>query len=148
MARGWIFLIATVLSFFGMLANALEIFALLTQKKDWPWGVSQLVASVFAWSAYFAMGDAWTSRGRMRRGRLIAGTIAALVALSGGGAFLFEPTDSMGTSKWLVIALALMMHAAYVLPAVLLAIWMLVSLTRAERRRVTCTAQPSDPGTV
>lgn len=126
--RAWIFFTATVLSAAGFYFNFVEVLHFLLQA--WWAGLLLLVTSVYAWIAYFAMGSAWIAREAISRVWPTTGTLAALLALNGGGSAFV-----MGKAYSPIIML---LQAAPVMPAVLMAAWMTITYLRPAK----ATPQP------
>jgi hypothetical protein len=108
------------LSAAGFYFNLIEILTFLF--LTWWEGLLLLVTSVYAWIAYFAMGFAWIGRQPISRVWPTTGTLAALLALNGGGSAF---TLGKAYSPSIVL-----LHAAFVMPAVLMAAWMTITQTR------------------
>jgi hypothetical protein len=133
--RFWIFLTASLLSSFGFYLNVGEIVVLLIE--SWWVGLLALLSSIYAWTVYIAMGAAWIARETIPRMWTITGTLAALLALNGGGsAFVLGKRYS---------PVIMLLHAAPVMPAIFMATWMTIFQLRSTKAHTPTTQTPSTP---
>ena len=124
--RATLFIIATVLSSFGMLQNFVAI-SVIGEDNNMA-GIAFLCTSLYAWFSYFVMGMAWIRNEPAALLWPISGTLAGLLALNGGGSFFLSDHYSPAV---------MLIPAAFVSPAIIMSLWLVIYHLGAQQQHRT-----------